>query len=103
MIVLVNGHFLTNLEGEEVDVLHAEELGLTDHPIVGRKAIEMYIRESVKKSTPWYGEQELEAEVQRVLNKFLPLVVRDTCINVSVGVSASAAPLDESPTSPETT
>ena len=40
MIVLVNGRFLTNLEGEEVDVLHAEELGLTDHPIVGRKAIE---------------------------------------------------------------
>ena len=100
MIVLVNGHFLTNLEDEEVDVLHAEELGLTDHPIVGRKAIEEYIRQSVKKSTPYRGP-ELKAEVQRMFDRLLPLVVKETCVRVDV--SASAAPVDESPTSPETT
>lgn len=100
MIVLVNGHFLTNLEGEEVDVLHAEELGLTDHPIVGRKAIEEYIRQSVRKSTPYRGA-ELETEVRRMLDRFLPLVVKETCVRVDV--SASVIPMDESPTSPETT
>lgn len=60
-------------EGGLKECLPADELGLADHPIVGREAIEDFLRQVAKLTTPYRG-QELEEEVQRMRKKLEPFI-----------------------------